>query len=191
MAFTPANLALFKVDLLHELLREAQVVIRPQIPSTRLREALSIQLDQAQRGFGALFIPHFFALFVHDGRASVGPKTARFLVYFRNPDDDPRGPTPQRASQQKKLTKDQFQRGLERNRVLEKLNPSGGPFQHMIVVKTPDGLPGRVGPAAGSFFFTRGARAFEEKVPQIVHRKLEEFILRHLPRETIRIPLGF
>ena len=98
--FTPEGLDLFKVDLLNKLLAAADVVIRPRIPSRTLRKAMrqTIDLSRARVAVGALFIPHFWAVMLHDGHRSFGPKDANFLVFFVNEDDDPRKPTPERAA---------------------------------------------------------------------------------------------
>ncbi len=165
---------------MRKLLDKAYFVIKPQIPSRQLRDAL----QRRNRGLeGDLFLPHYWAVIVHDGRGSFGPSSAKFLVYFQNPDDDPRKPTPQRAANQSSLTPTQFRAGVAENRRREAANPGGGPFQFMIIVVNDDGSPGRVGPASGTPFFSQGGRAFENAADDIVFRELDRFIRREVPRE--------
>ncbi len=185
MSFRAPAIADFRVDLMFELLTEARTVIRPAIPSKRLARRLAIRIKA--RGLkGDLFLPQFWAVIHHDGRRGFGPRGAKFLVYFVNPDNDPRNPTPDRAANQRKLTRGEFQTALAKNDSLERSNPGGGPFQHMIIVKTPDGDPARVGPARGSFFFQgTAARRFEASVDRIVLRELDAFVSREIIVEDI------
>lgn len=87
------------------------------IPSKQLEAALeAIELSNSK---GVLHVPHYWAAYVHDGRPPVTPQTATFLVWFKNPSDDPRylgGQYPVYRSDIKRLTPDQFKAGLQRNR---------------------------------------------------------------------------
>lgn len=90
---------------------------RPSVPSRTLRKGLNVFLvdDNNVR----IQIPHYWAIFVHDGRGPFVATRTVFLVWFRNPRDDPRlrgGVTPVRANQLRRLTKSQFKEGLEANR---------------------------------------------------------------------------
>lgn len=185
MSFSRTSIADFRVDLMFELLTEARRIIRPAIPSKRLRDRLQVRIKP--RGLkGDLFLPQFWAVIHHDGRRGFGPRGAKFLVYFVDPDDDPRGPTPDRASDQVRLSRSQFQDALAKNDSLEASNPGAGPFQHMIIVKTPDGDPARVGPARGTPFFQGvAAKRFESSVDGIVFRELDAFIMREIITEEI------
>ena len=187
MSFSGPEITDFRIHLMFTLLADAQSSIRPAIPSKRLRRRLRLRIPNSQGGRkGDLFLTQFWAVIVHDGRNAVGPKNAKFLVYFVNADDDPRQPTPDRAASQRRLSRSEFQSALAINDSMEHSNPGGGPFQHMIIVKTPDGSPARVGPATGSFFFQgAAARRFENRVDDIVFRELEAFIRRELIDEDI------
>jgi hypothetical protein len=189
--FNSTDIELFKIDLLQSLLRRADIVIRPQIPSTRLRQAMFQRIDTASRRIarGSLFIPHYWAIMVHDGHRAFKAKQARFLVYFADENDDPRKPNPERLADQRRLTKDEFQAGLERNRALESTNPTGGPMQHMIIVKTPRGAPAAVGPTAPSPFFSQGGKAFERQVDDLVFSQFEAFVIANLVKETKTITI--
>jgi len=146
----------FLTDLVRRLLRLAERRARPKIPSRTLRRALRrLVLPGATGGVeGVLFIPHYWAVFLHDGRRGFGSKPGAFLVFFRDIRDDPRvaGGFPERASQIRRLTKREFDFWLERNR--RHLKAGGDPFEvPMVVVR-------HVGPAQGAHFFTRGMDGF-------------------------------
>lgn len=185
MSFSRTAVAAFRRELMFELLTEARSDIRPGIPSKRLRSKLQVRIKE--KGLkGDLFLPQFWAVIHHDGRRGFGPRGAKFLVYFVHPENDPRQPTPNRAANQRKLTRGEFQSALERNDAMEKVNPAGGPFQWMIIVKTPDGDPARVGPARGTFFFEgAAAKRFENRVDDIVFKELDAFIRREIIHEDI------
>lgn len=186
MAFTKEEITFFKLALLDKLLTKADAVIRPQIPSRRLRQAMVKVFDvsQTRRARGALFITHFWAVMLHDGHRAFGPKDAKFLVYFVNEDDDPRKPTPRRAADVRRLTRDEFNAGLQRNRDLEIQNPSGGTMQHMIIVKSPRGRPGRVGATPPRPFFSEGGKAFESQVDDIVFAEFDAFVRKNTPTDS-------
>jgi len=88
-----------------------------KIPSKQLIEGLeAIELSD---GVGILHIPHYWAAYVHDGRPPVTPQTASFLVWFKNPAEDPRYPGgryPVYRRDIKRLSQAQFKAGLARNR---------------------------------------------------------------------------
>lgn len=91
----------------------------PQIPYKTLRKALNLFLlpdNQTAR----VQIPHYWALYVHDGRPPFNMPAGRYMVWFNNPADDPRlrgRPTPVRASDLRRLTRDQFIEGMFHNRI--------------------------------------------------------------------------
>lgn len=194
MSFSNDEITFFKLALLDDLLTRADIVIRPRIPSSTLRQAMRKTFDVKGRKFskGSLFIPHYWAVMVHDGRRSFGPKEANFLVYFAQEIDDPRKPNPERLSDQRRLTREEFQAGLAENRRLQVGNPSQGPMQHMIVVKTPAGAKTRVGPTAASPFFKEGAKPFERQVDGIIRAKFDAFVKRNVfsEQKTARIVLN-
>lgn len=62
--------------------------VRKYIRSRTLRRALTIKkLDE---GGHALTIPHYWAIYYHDGRGPVRPVNGKYLVYFSRIEDDPR-----------------------------------------------------------------------------------------------------
>lgn len=186
MSFSNDEITFFKIALLDDLLTKADVVIRPRIPSSTLREAMRKTFDVKGRRFskGSLFIPHYWAVMVHDGHRPFRAKDATFLVYFADEADDPRKPNPARLADQVRLTKGQFDAGLLENLRLANVNPQGGSQQHMIIVKTPKGRPGLVKATAASPFFSEGAAPFERQVDAIVLAKFDSFIRRNIFTEA-------
>lgn len=187
MAFTPEAIDFLKIELIDALARRAEEAIRPQIPSRRLRNEMRrapVEIS-GRRAKGGLYMPSFWAVMVHDGHRSFGPKRAKFLVYFVDEADDPRKPNPERAADVRPLTKEEFDYGIAQNRRLEQVNPGGGPMQHMIVVKTPEGRPARVGPSRGTFFFSHGDSAFIRDHDDIVVNLFDRFVRANVPTETL------
>lgn len=88
-------------------------------------------------------IPHYWALYVHDGRsAPFGAVQAQFLVWFRNPKDDPRlrgGISPVRAKDLRQLTPSEFRYWLARNREADPdgTNPRLRPMIVTRQIRTP------------------------------------------------------
>ena len=105
--------------LARKLAYQGQQKASPQIRSNQLRRGLYVREDPENDQKYALVVPHFWAAYIHDGRGPVRPDTAKVLVWFRNPNDDPRlkaGLSPVRASGVRKLTKAQFQEWSAVNR---------------------------------------------------------------------------
>ena len=82
---------------------------RQLIQSRTLRRALACRLEKTGPRIrtARLSVPHYWAIYYHDGRGPIRPRNGKFLVYFRNVEDDPRlgGATasPERHAQTKKL----------------------------------------------------------------------------------------
>lgn len=91
----------------------AEDVARPEVRkhSRTLAEALRIRV----RGHtAALFIPHYWAEFVNDGRRAL-PRRQKLYIWFKDPAQDPRfsgRQTPARRSQVRSLTRRQFRQAL-------------------------------------------------------------------------------
>lgn len=130
--FTKSNLH----DISQTLAKHLRVIKQPAV----------ITLSPKNAYFSSvLWIPDFWAAFVHDGRKPIdltkGPSRGRYstgkmvLVWFRNPADDPRTRNgtwyPTRAEQVKHLTKKQWLYWREQN----KLARSRGMLEPMIVTK--------------------------------------------------------
>lgn len=152
MPFTPEEMLLRAA---RETALAAARRARPLIPSRTLRAALRIDEEIDGTTVRAILsVPHYWALYLHDGRGPIQAKPGGFLVFFRDIRDDPRVSNgfPVRMSDIVRLTKEQFREGLRRNR--QHLAAGGSPLEvPMIVVR-------RVGPAAGVAFFSEGLAGF-------------------------------
>lgn len=123
-------------------------------------------------------IPHYWAVYVHDGRGPFGPRKKTWLVWFMDPKDDPRtqGGTkhPVRAKDIRTLTKEQFHAGLRENsrrRALD-LPP------YMIVTKHHGGNLARP-----FFSNTGGMRGFRQQANEIGRRLFSEFVRQQIPSD--------
>lgn len=119
--------------------------VRLLIGSRTLREAVRLIVD-AQAGTAELYIPHYWAVYYHDGRKGFGPITSSKLVFFADPKDDPRlvGGHPERDFDIRTLTRDEYEHGLAVN--AERRKNGQAPFMFVL---------DRVGPAAGHPFFNQ------------------------------------
>jgi hypothetical protein len=99
MASKPLDEAQVRETYLRLLAQEALGRLKqPHItPSKTLRDALTISKQNGQWYVG---VPHYWAVFYHDGRAAAYPK-GKFLVWYKNPKVDPRhwGNYPVRANE--------------------------------------------------------------------------------------------
>lgn len=138
--------------LMAERLRQA---VRPFIKSDTLRDSIEIQLRvEGSMVESALAWPHYWAVYYHDGRGPLRPVNGRYLVYFLDPEDDPRFKDgyPVRATDVKKLslTPEEFKAALASGK--------------MIVTNY-------VGPAKGQKFIERLARRAVRLAEPIVRRE--------------------
>jgi len=101
--------------------------------SRTLADNLTVRVSQASPGRSNVYIPHYWAIFVHDGRGPFGPRSAKWLVWYKNPFEDPRledGVRQKRFKDTRRLTKDQFQTDLAlgkliiTKRVTESMRPN-------------------------------------------------------------------
>lgn len=93
--------------------------VQPLIPSRVLADALAVVAGETENQ-RFLQVPHYWAVYVHDGRGAFGPVRSEYLVWFRDKLDDPRTnfgqDYPIREGDIKRLSKEQFQYYLELNR---------------------------------------------------------------------------
>jgi len=158
--------------ILEDLGQRELARVRSTIGSKTLRAAIRLIINES-RMRGRLFIPHYWAIWYHDGRGPVQPKRARKLVFFDNPKDDPRLKQgyPVKRSQVVRLTKEQYQEGLRRNR----LRPPGTrPYMYVVDA---------VGPAAPRPFFTQLAVGAEARAEPIVRQHFERELLKWLDED--------
>ena len=108
-------------EFAEELSKRGFQKVLPAIRSNQLRRGL-VRIQNGESSW-ALHIPHYWAVYNHDGRSPVRPRKASYLVWFRNPNDDPRlsgGRSPERLSQVRKLSKGNFQKWSAVNRQIVK-----------------------------------------------------------------------
>lgn len=141
--FDPART---KARILLTLARLARREARAFARSQTLRETMFVELRTPD--VAVVGVPHYWAVYYHDGRGPVRARNARFLVYFKDPAQDPRilGGYPVREGEVKRLTAAQFRRAVELDQV--------------IVTRA-------VGPAEGNPFFTEGLKNFPVQADRV------------------------
>lgn len=181
MAAVPSDRAFLRA-LLRTLARQARTAVLPSIPSTHLRDGLRIVLEPIALQ-ARLHIPHYWALYVHDGRGPFGPRRARSLVWFFDEADDPRlRPMPVRYADWRPLTQQEYQEGLLRNAQ----NRRAGLPPFMIVRKY------QPVPMRGTFFFTQGLKTWESTVDRTVTPAVAEFVRKVAKAATPKaLPIQF
>lgn len=160
-------------------MRQAKANLRAMATDARLaqslRDDLEIQVlvDTLDLFHAAVETDFYWAVYYHDGRGPIRARPGKYLVFFRNPDDDPRigGPArnyPRRVAdiQRLSLPKDEFLSLLRSGK--------------MIATK-------RVGPAGAHPFFERGFAALQSQYGPLAVRRLGEFIMDYLG-EDLRPP---
>lgn len=163
---------------------------RPSVPSKTLRAAMRIREVAGSIGstatavVRAVEIPHYWALYVHDGRGPFQLPPGQIMCWFRDPKDDPRlaGGYPVRGTDVKHLTKAQFNRFMQLNRVVEKAvygraRKSGEPQVGPMIVTTKITKPTQ----AKRFFDNNGGmQGFEAKARQIGAEEFASFVKQEL-----------
>lgn len=169
--------------LVDDLAREAEGVARPLIPHNALREGFYVVRQSHFRAY--LIIPHYWAIYIHDGRGPFGPRRAKALVWFTDPSLDPRlrPRYPVRYRDVKRLTKAQYYAGLQAN---ARLRASGlGPV--MIVRRF------QPKPLAPTPFFSKGMKPFEtrarKKIQSRFQRLVDAIVAPTQEEDTVRVLL--
>lgn len=102
------------------------------IGSRTLKAAVRLIIDESEQR-ADLFIPHYWAVWYHDGRGRVSPVNARKLVFFDNKNNDPRipgGRLPVTEQQVRRLTREQYREGLRINQ--ERAARGQRPFMFVV-----------------------------------------------------------
>lgn len=163
-------------ELLARLGAMAADKARPLIPSETLADALAVVESQDEPYQVFVQIPHYWAAFVHDGHKAFGP-TGRctYLVWFRDKLMDPRTQYgtqyPVREGDIQRLSKEQFQYGLELNRIAR----AAGERPPMIVAKFQPRIE------QGVPFFSDGMADFSSDVAPVVRETFEALLDSILP----------
>lgn len=123
----------FKLRLLDRLSTAALRRARPYLArkSNTLARAMRAISKSPERS--AVEVPHYWALYVHDGRGAFAKQ--KLMVWFRDPKDDPRlqgGKTPRRASQLRSLTRDQFLAAMKLRE--DWIRGGGDPYDSPVIV---------------------------------------------------------
>ncbi len=141
------------------------------IGSRTLKAAVRLIVDENEER-ADLFIPHYWAIWYHDGRGRVSPVNARKLVFFDNKNNDPRirgGRLPETRAQVRRLTRLEYQEGLRINQERARLGLR--PF--MFVVDS-------VRASRPRPFFNKLAQGVVERADVVVLRVFERELLREL-----------
>lgn len=174
-------ISLMSFELARLATRRAKQAVRSRAIKQNLTPQFVPELTGPRRATSRVHVPFFWARYYHDGRGAMRSKKGKFLVFYKNVEDDPRtgGAArnyPKRKSDRKRLTKSQFQRDLRAGK---------------IVATT------RVGPTGGTFFFTKGMRQFPAQVRKIVEpgfrRQLRESFKKErlFEHQSVEINLVF
>lgn len=151
---------------------------KPQIQSETLQKSLVLEISTSlAEPRAVLYLPHHWAVYVHDGRGPVRPVEKRWLVWFQNPADDPRTAGgrnyPVRASDARRLSPAEWEMGMLENAARR----AAGQEPYMIVTK----LSGPVTFPKHFEFFTKGMEGFGDTVGDIVGEELDSFVSSLLP----------
>ena len=153
--------------ILETLGQEELERVRSLVGSRTLRDAMVLLVEASQER-ARLIVPHYWAVYYHDGRGRVSPVSARKLVFFDDPlKNDPRlqGRYPVRGADVRRLTKDEYEDGLRIN--AERLKAGQPPF--MFVVDS-------VGPSSPHPFFDQLAQGAAGRADATASRVFDEAI---------------
>ena len=152
--------------ILEDFGKSELALVRKALGSQTLKAAMRLIIDESEQR-ADLFVPHYWAIWYHDGRGSISPVNARKLVFFDDPSTDPRikGGRPVTKSQVRRLTREQYREGLRKNRE----RPKGSrPF--MWVVDS-------VGPSVANPFFDDLAVGSPQRMDVVASREFERELL--------------
>ncbi len=105
---------------------------RRRVPSATLKAAMRLIVEESEAR-ARVFVPHYWAIYLHDGHSGINPVSARKLVFFDNPHDDPRrrgARKPERFAQERRLTKREYELGLQINR--ERAARGQRPYMYVV-----------------------------------------------------------
>lgn len=162
-------------DLKLKIYQAVAEIGRSRILASTRSETVKKYLQSRITETGVTFnVPHYWVGYYHDGRGSFGPKDAVWLVYFKNPKDDPRIASgyPVSRSAVRRLTASQYKEGWQMNREMQKRNPGGGAMQYMIVTK-------HVGPTAETKkdpFFRKGLSNIGDDIRKIATAEIRDYV---------------
>lgn len=129
----------FKKDLAERLTLGAYRKVRPRVAraSRTLANAMErrVEAESRSRGdvVGVLYIPHYWAVYVHDGRRPFSKSS--YMVWWKNPKEDPRlsgGVAPKRARNLKRLTRNQWLEAVRRRQ--EWIDAGGDAYDAPVII---------------------------------------------------------
>lgn len=160
--------------VLYDLGQRELARVKRLVGSRTLREAMQL-IVRENEGAADLFVPHYWAVYYHDGRNGFAAGAGKKLVFFANKNDDPRlrgGRYPVREAQVRRLTRDQFFDGLEINR--QRAERGLGPYMYVVDA---------VGPSKPRPFFEQLEQGAAARADRVVPRVFEKELLRELDQD--------
>lgn len=158
--------------------------LRPLIQSETLKRSMYVMKEKRSGSYRIVF-PYYWAIYYHNGRDTVEAAPGHYLIYFRDPRNDPRlrGGYPKNKKDVKKLSSAQFRFGLKMNRKLQKAG--GGPMDYMVLAKS-------VGPARPHPFIKEALGRFPVKILRQVAIKFHQTVQSIIPsgKKVIRVRWG-
>lgn len=150
--------------ILEAFVSDELALAKSLIQSTTLADAVRAEFN-FEADEALLHVPHYWAVYYHDGRGPIQAAPGHKLVFFHRPEDDPRleGGYPERVSQVRRLTADQFYEGLEINR--ERFANGLPPYMYVL---------NSVGAAKGDPFFDDLAVGAAERMDFIAQIEIEK-----------------
>jgi len=171
MAKTSSKISLDSEALTGELVEGflliAMARAREVIPSETLKRGLHYAITGPETGY--LEVPHYWAVYVHDGHGPVGGD--QVVVWFIPPELDPRIPNgnPERLAEKRSLTASEIAFGLELNRHARRggVPPNRWPMQ--VHSGTKKGV-------SGSYFFTDGMAGLMAEYDEFAARVVDKHL---------------
>jgi hypothetical protein len=174
-----------KLELVEFASQRAYERLQEITPSRRLRDSLRVLFLGGGSIYGNavafLEYPEYWAVYLHDGHQGFEPTFAKKLVFFSDPNDDPRiapipGGYPTRFSDSKRLTAKQYAEGLRKNR--ERARQGGTPFMYVLPSVGPWG--GYKWLEGGGGFQDGGMRGFVNTIGPEMSRRFSSWIKTHV-----------
>jgi len=185
----PPSLEKIQADLRDALLEAAAAIASPAVAKWSKTLAEAIQIQATEPHAGRLYIPHYWAVYVNDGRGASIPSRTTYFVWWRDPAKDPRfsgSTTPERASSVRRLTAQEWRyySTIRRNQI------RAGEEPDMIIARSVKGTPPR------KFFDNDGGMAsFLDEANRICQELYRAFVLDYFDglldlKGTLKVPLG-
>lgn len=183
--------------VLNALLKKGREFMGPRIPSRQMRRLLNIYT--VNENTGCINVPHYWAVILHDGRGPSPRDGEGLLIWFPNPNNDPRlrgGRYPVRRSDVRHLTKSEFQAAQRVNQqIIKRYKERTGKFSltksdydqmnlYMIIAKRSPRNGGRV---EGKYFMNNdaGMRGFGQEANRIGKNIAAPYMTNYLKNKGV------